>query len=215
MKKTGILIAAAALMLLPCFAACGKLPYEEGTFEAASAVNSVSIEARDRRVEIALADGDRVKLEYYRNEKEYYDITESDGALSVTLKYDKEWTDYIGAGGDRDKQVIRVYIPKDGLERLSVSTTGRDVLLDGISAEEITLSTNNGDIALQSVAAGSSLTAAAKNGSVKGSIVGSYDVFQMDISVKKGNSNIMSKSGGEKFLKIDVNNGDIEINFTT
>lgn len=166
MKKTGILIAAAALMLLPCFAACGKLPYEEGTFEAASAVNSVSIEARDRRVEIALADGDRVKLEYYRNEKEYYDITESDGALSVTLKYDKEWTDYIGAGGDRDKQVIRVYIPKDGLERLSVSTTGRDVLLDGISAEEITLSTNNGDIALQSVAAGSSLTAAAKNGSV-------------------------------------------------
>lgn len=177
-------------------------------------MNSVSIEARDRRVEIALADGDRVKLEYYRNEKEYYDITESDGALSVTLKYDKEWTDYIGAGGDRDKQVIRVYIPKDGLKRLSVSTTGRDVLLDGISAEEITLSANNGDIALQSVAAGSSLTAAAKNGSVKGSIVGSYDVFQMDISVKKGNSNIMSKSGGEKLLKIDVNNGDIEINFT-
>lgn len=125
MKKTGILIAAAALMLLPCFAACGKLPYEEGTFEAASAVNSVSIEARDRRVEIALADGDRVKLEYYRNEKEYYDITESDGALSVALEYDKEWTDYIGAGGNRDKQVIRVYIPKDGLERLSVSTTGR------------------------------------------------------------------------------------------
>lgn len=30
MKKTGILIAAAALMLLPCFAACGKLPMRKG-----------------------------------------------------------------------------------------------------------------------------------------------------------------------------------------
>ncbi len=214
MKKIFVLMTVFALAAV-AFVGCNGAPYEKRIFAAEENVAKVFIEARDRRLEIATGDYDFLTVECYENEKEYYIAEEKDGVFSLKLAYNKEWSDYIGAGGDRDKQVIRLYLPQTAsLDVLSVSTTGRDIVLGNVSAGEISLNANNGDVSLGKVFVKKSLSAAAKNGNITGNVVGSYDVFQMNIAVKKGKSNLMSKSGGEKLLNISVNNGDINISFT-
>ena len=52
---------------------------------------------------------------------------------------------------------------------------------------------------------------AAKNGDIKGTVIGSYDDFSIHVDSKKGNSNLNNKDGGEKTLSISCNNGDINI----
>lgn len=74
---------------------------------------------------------------------------------------------------------------------------------------------NGGSIELELLDAGSSVSLSAKNGSVRGTLVGSYDDFAIEADVKKGDSNLPAvKEGGEKALAVDVNNGDIDLTFS-
>lgn len=215
MKKLSLFFAIALLCLFAFpIAGCSAPSYTAGSYSASEAVREISISARDRRVEVFQTEENFLRIDYFYNEKESYDIVCQEGILTMNLVYDKEWTDYIGGKGKKEERVIRVYLPEEMPATLSVDTTNEDILLSSVSVSEgLRLSANNGNIELKEVSAGQSLELTAKNGNVSGSIAGTYGEYRTEIQIKKGDSNLSDKSEGEKLLKIDVNNGDIAIQF--
>lgn len=82
--------------------------------------------------------------------------------------------------------------------------------------DELSISTNNGDIELSNVNCEKTIILDLKNGSISGSIKGSYDDYKINCSIKKGNSSLPTlKEDGEKILRVNANNGDINLSFVS
>ena len=61
---------------------------------------------------------------------------------------------------------------------------------------------------------GMSLSVAAKNGNIEGTVIGSYDDFAIQTEIKKGESNLPdNKTDGAKTLNVSSNHGDVNIEF--
>ena len=164
---------------------------------------------------MSLSQDGQVHLDYSENSKEYYEISVSDGVLTMTSASNKEWTDYIGVKSSDEDRKISLQVPDALLENLTLSTTNEDISLPELAVTgSISLSANGGDISFETLDAGSALTLNVKNGDISGAILGSCDDFAIQSEIKKGESNLPdSKEGGEKTLKVSANNGDIEIAF--
>ncbi len=218
MKK---IIALALCLALGCFALAGCSgggePFEEKRYTPDGPVGSVDIDVRDRAVEVALSDDGQVHIAYSENSKEYYDISLSGGALSMTSASGKDWTDYIGGKPSAEDRKILLQVPDALLDSLTISTTNEDITLPELSVGgAVSLSDNGGDIAFGRLKVGSSLTLNAKNGDITGEVAGSYDDFAIRCDVKKGGSSLPeSKDGGEKTLDVTCNNGDVRVELTT
>ena len=53
----------------------------------------------------------------------------------------------------------------------------------------------------------------AKNGNISGTLAGSIVDYTIECTIKKGDTNVNDRTGGTKTLKLDCNNGDIEVAF--
>lgn len=109
-------------------------------------------------------------------------------------------------------RTICVCLPQE-LTDVSVSTTNEAISATGtISAQNVSLTVNGGDLSFEKISAGSSVTLNAKNGNITGTIVGSWDDYAITCNVKKGETSLPeSKTGGSKTLAVDCNNGDVEV----
>lgn len=146
----------------------------------------------------------------------YYEISVSDESiLTMTGASNKEWTDYIGSKPAAEDRRISLQLPDALLENLTISTTNEDITLPALAVtRQISLSTNGGSIAFETLDVGSALTLSAKNGDISGAVAGSYDDFSIQTEIKKGESNLPGdKDDGEKALRVSCNNGDIDIAF--
>jgi len=181
-------------------------------------VKAVQIDVRDRKIEISVAQDDRIHLDYYENEKEYYDISITDGnKLCVTMKTDKEWSDYIGGKIASEKRSLSLQVPGKLLESLELSTSNEDIRLPALTVtDHISISGNNSNITFERVDVGSGLTLKTKNGNISGTVVGSCEMFSIACDIKKGKTNLpQSKESGTKDIHVTVNNGDANIEFTS
>ncbi len=71
--------------------------------------------------------------------------------------------------------------------------------------EEINVDINNNSIDISLIN---------KNGNINGLIIGNQKDFKISCKIKKGNTNLPSlQEGGNKLLNINMNNGDVNINF--
>lgn len=146
----------------------------------------------------------------------YYEISVSDESiLTMTGASNKEWTDYIGSKPAAEDRKISLQVPDALLESLAISTTNEDITLPALAVTgQISLSTNGGSIAFETLDVGSALTLSAKNGDISGAVAGSYDDFSIQTEIKKGESNLPGdKDDGEKALRVSCNNGDVDIAF--
>lgn len=153
-------------------------------------------------------------LIYYN--KEYYDISVSENnELTMNLIYNNEWTDFIGSKSPAEYRKIRIEIPNDLLSGISIKTTNEAVRLSSLSVlESISLDSNGGDLVFEKIEVGKSLNVTAKNGNITGTVIGGWDDFSINCEIKKGDSNLPeNKTGGEKSLTANCNNGNIDIDF--
>lgn len=179
-------------------------------------ISKVFVDVSDRQIEVTPSADDKIHIDYYENSKEFYDISVSDeNFLTMTLKSNKEWSDYIGVKAQGDSRKISLQLPDTALKELKLATTNEDILLaSDISAFDISLSSVDGNIDFNSINAENSVTLNAKNGNISGSIVGSYEDFSITCDIKKGDSNLPTdKAAGAKTLNATNNNGDINIEF--
>ena len=153
-----------------------------------SRVDTINIDVRDRRIDVTVSEDDMIHIEYFTSEEETYGISVSDsGVLTMKSVYNKDWMDYIGS------DTISV-------NDISVSDT-------------INLHSNGGNVSFSDISVGKEVDLKTKNGDIRGTIVDDYENFTINCDVKKGDSNIGDRKGGEKTLNISCNNGDVSINF--
>lgn len=64
------------------------------------------------------------------------------------------------------------------------------------------------------MAVGDLLRLKTKDGDITGTVIGSYDTFEVISEVSKGKSNLPEHNeGGDKTLDVSANNGDINLEF--
>ena len=216
MKK---IISLALCLVLGVFALTGcsdnSEPFAEKSYTPDTQVNAVNLDVEDREIEVSLSQDGQVHIDYSENSKEYYEISVSNGVLTMTSASDKEWTDYIGVKSSDEDRKISLQVPDALLETLTLSTTNEDISLPELAVTgSVSLSANGGDISFEALEVGSALTLSAKNGDISGAVMGSYDDFAIQTEIKKGESNLPDqKDDGEKTLNVSVNNGDVDIEF--
>lgn len=220
MKKL-LILALSTLCVMALFTGCSN---DGDDFEAQSyssegeKINSVSIDVRDKEIEVSLSSDDFVHLDYFESNTEYYDISVSDnGVLTMNAKSDKGLVNYFGIKFSDNANKISLQIPGTLLSTLELSTTNEDISLSDLTvADSISLSNNNGDISFDKLNVGNALTVENKNGNISGSVVGSYEDYTISCSLKKGESNLPNNTnGGVKTLNVTNNNGDVAIDFVS
>lgn len=216
MKKT-VCLAISWLLTAAIITGCTakEEDYEACSYTSGETVNSVSIDVRDRIIEVSLSEDGKVHIDYFESDKERYDISVSDGgALTMTAVNSKEWSDYIGGKAPSGTRKIALKVPDEALDSLSIFTTNENIALVPLNVGHITLEANGGNISFEKLNAESSVTLKAKNGNIDGTIIGSYDDYAVSCSIKKGESNLPAeKEGGAKNLIVSVNNGDVDVSF--
>ena len=178
-------------------------------------INSIVINVEDRDISVGISNDNQIHIEYFESEKEFYDISTDNSTLSMTIKYDKSWTDYIGSKPSISYRKINISIPNNMLDNLTITTTNENINLSTLSVlNSISLDANGGNINLTQVSVGNNINLTAKNGNINGSIVGSWNDFAITCEIKKGDTNLPeNKTDGEKTLNVNCNNGDVNIDF--
>lgn len=120
----------------------------------------------------------------------------------MSLSQNKKWSDFIGVKSSLDYRKVIISIPNKSLYGLSISTTNENIKINQMSfLDELSISTNNGDIELSNVNCEKTIILDSKSDSINGSI-------------KKRNTNLPTlKEDGEKTLRVNANNGDINLSF--
>ena len=209
-------VAAAALCGACVFGGCaGETFVAESYVCESGAVTELRITAENRAVNVGVSEDDKIRVDYFNGEKEYFDISVSGGVLKVELLSDKTWTDYIGVKPDARYRKIDVLLPEGAINRIFITTTNEEIAVESLSVtEEIVFGDNGGDIFFGLLSAGNGIRLTAKNGSIGGTVAGGWDDFAITCSVKKGKSNLPArKEDGDKLLAVECNNGDVSIDF--
>lgn len=216
MKK---IIALALCLVMSCLVLTGcadeSEPFTEKSYTPDTQINAVSLDVRDREIEVTPSADGQVHIQYFENSKEYYTISVSaDNVLTMTSASGKEWKDYVGTKPAGESRKISLQIPDELLNSLGLATTNEDISLAPLTvAGSVNITANGGDISFAALDVGTVLTVNVKNGDIEGTLVESYDDFAISSKVKKGESNLPNKTGGEKTLNVSANNGDIDIEF--
>lgn len=217
MKK---IIAFTLCLALNSFALTGcsgeSEPFKEKRYTPDKQVSGINLEVRDREIEVSLSEDEQIHIQYFENDKEYYDISVSDeNVLTMVNTSSKEWTDYIGGKSSAENRKILLQIPDTLLDNLSLSTTNENVSLPALAVTgNITISCNSGNITFESLNVGNALSLTVKNGDISGKVIGNYDDFAIQTEIKNGEINLPdTKDSGEKLLNVSSNNGDVDIAF--
>lgn len=216
MKKF-ILLVLSLLPVIFIFTGCSDSsePFTRKNYDTdGEQVDEIIVDVRDRQVEVEISDDAQIHIEYFDNDKEFFDIAVSENrVLTMKLANNKEWTDYIGGKPSASERKIVLQIPSNLLTSLSISTTNENISMPSLNLKsEVSLTTNGGDITFEALDVGKSIILSTKNGDIRGKIQGGYDDFSIDCAVKKGECNLPShKEGGDKKLSVTVNNGNAEI----
>lgn len=184
-------------------------------FESAD-IKSITVNAIDREININISYDGNIRINYHESEKEYYEITNIDGVLTIAYTDNKNWSDYIGTKPDAKYRKIDIAIPDNVISNLTATTTNARIAVKNLTVKNaMMLTSNGGDILADKINIGSALQLKTKNGNITGSVVGSIDDFVIKCTVKKGECNLpANKPTGNKTLTADCNNGDVNIAFS-
>lgn len=218
MKKLILLVfcfVLAAFTLVGCSHDSDPFTRKEYTADAAQ-IEEIRIDVRDREIEAAVSEDGQLRIVYYENSKEGYDIAVSaQKVLTMTGTSSKGWKDYFGVKPAAENRKILVQLPEEALENLLISTTNGDIRIPALAVTgSIRLFSNGGDIGFEKLTVGDGLYLTAKNGNISGTVGGGYEDFAIQAETKKGESNLPgNKESGEKTLHVSCNNGDVFVEF--
>lgn len=202
-----------------CLTGCAKNEeaFVQKSYTAKSEeITEVTVDVRDRQIEVFLSEDNLIHIDYFENSKEYYDISISDDhTLTMTAQSDKEWTDYVGGKSAASSRKISLHLPDEILTSLKISTTNERIFIPAMTIHgDILLSSQRGDIVFDHLNVEKAIGLHGKNGNISGTIVGSYNDYTISCDIKKGKSNLPSIKGDHiKTLMVSNNNGDVSIEF--
>lgn len=188
-KLTGVVSVLAGFTFVFTFGSCSDGgDFTAKSYSTSENVQAITVEATDREIEIGISEDDMVYIDYYENEKEYYDIFLSENdELTIKLVLDKAWTDFVGTKPSEEFRKIRLKVPDELLSDISVTTTNEEIKISAVSVSgNIVLDANGGDVKFEKVAVGEGLDVKAKNGNITGTVIGAWEDFPFPAQSKRG-----------------------------
>ncbi|EQF24865.1 hypothetical protein QEW_2287 [Clostridioides difficile CD160] len=179
-------------------------------------IDNITVDIKDRKVEIFPSSDRQIHISYYESVKEYYMIDLSEkNRLSIKYITNKDWNDYIGGKTSMENRTIKIWIPNESLENLNLKTSNGDVEISQLSfLSSVDIKVSNGNIELEELDVGNTIKLETKNGNIGGTLIGSYNDFFISNYIKKGKSNLPNdKHNGSKKLTTYTNNGNILLDF--
>lgn len=222
MKKIVILVLAILIIVIALLMVLLLFKNEEQIFTKKdyeldiNQVKEINIDIKDKQIEVSKSKDDKIHISYFESDKEFYDISVSnDNVLSMSYATNKVPLDYISRKVQNENRKVYLQIPNSLLLSLKISTTNEDIrVLELNVLNDISLLTNGGNIIIDKINVDKDISLTAKNGNVEGTIVGGYDDYAIECKIKKGECSLpLSKENGNKKLFVDVNNGNISIDF--
>ena len=182
----GILIFAIALGASGCnFSKMGNKNYQTKEYEITQEFNSLSLNTDTADIILTPASDEKCKVVCYENEKIYHSVTVENGALTVSVKDERKWFDYIGINWENEK--ITVYLPNSEYQALNVKTDTGDVKIPkDFTFAGITIKSDTGDVDCYASSSGN-----------------------MEIEATTGDINLAHLTAPN--LSVKVTTGDIEI----
>jgi DUF4097 and DUF4098 domain-containing protein YvlB len=192
--------------------------YIEKTYISPTGVSGIVIDDSNMPMEITASKDDKVHVDYFENDKEFYEIIQSkSGTLVITKKTTRKWYDYIF--NIRLQSVkLNVAVPADFSGDLSVKNSNGPIAVSNIKAKTIDLSTSNGKITADAVTVSAKFTTASSNGNLLLSkVTASEDIAcntssgRISLDQVEGGAISLKTSNGGVVLKSVVSNKNILI----
>ena len=166
MKTVAWLITATSLVMVGCilfggmmmalgwdFTKLSTTKYETNTHEILDVVNSIHIETTMANTTFLPADDNICKVLCYETANEKHSVTVENGCLTIRLKNEKKWYDYIGLHFASPK--LTVYLPRGFYESVCVDiTTGHVDIPKDFKFGNVDVSGTTGDVAILSSVSG-------------------------------------------------------------
>ena len=154
----------------------------------------------------------KIHITYTENEYETFTITE-DSTVSIKHTRNYRWYDYI-IMININQPKITVALPDNYAGDVSVLNNNGEIYIGSINAlGNYYCNTHNGKISISNLDS-QSIDFKTNNGDIVGDITGSFQDYKIDGKTKNGHSNLPSETfAGNRRLKAETNNGDIEIRF--
>ncbi len=218
MKKLIVLLCVFMVVLAFSLVGCSNSDtFEQKAYVSGeNQIEKISVQVSDREVEIIQSEDNQIYIDYFDGEKEYLDVSVSENKeLIVKMVQNKNWTDFIGMKASIEYRKIKIRVPNNLIASLYVNTTNENINLKELSfLNEVSFSTNGGNIFCNRLKVGKAISLTAKDGNITGSVIGGWDEFSISCKIKKGDCNLpLLKENGEKSFVADCNNGDIKIEF--
>jgi len=150
----------------------------------------------------------KVKVECYESEKEKHEVYVQDNTLTINVKNDKEWYNYIGINLSFNSPKITVYLPQREYNALVIKESTGDVELpNDFTFQSIDIISSTGDIKCQA-AAKSDVSIRTSTGDID-----LQNVFaeSFDLSTSTGEI-FASKITCQNNFDVKVSTGDVNLN---
>ncbi len=165
---------------------------------------NINIKISTEDLKIAQSDSDKCSLEYICPENLEYNISVSDGALTIVEKDNRKWFDYIGI--HMGKTEMTLYLPEKEYNNFDIETDTGDISIPDIfTFKNVKAETDTGDIELSSNVSGN-LEITADTGDI---II--KDIKPKAMSIETDTGKVKLLKGKSDSLNIETNTGDILI----
>ena len=176
-------------------------------------ISSINLDVINRKINVYQSDDENIYMNYFDSNLEEINIDINNDSIDISLINNKKWYQYVSINNDVSYRTVDLYVPIYVLD-LTINTTNEDINLSSLEANNISINNNNSDIDVNNININESINLINKNGNINGSIIGNQKDFKISCEIKKGNTNLPSlQEGGNKLLNINMNNGDVNINF--
>lgn len=188
--------------------------YEKKQYEVSAAeIASFSVTDRNNGIIILPSPDDKIRITYYENEKELYEIGEKDGTLSVEYRDMRKWYEYIGISWTVLSRDMIIELPADYSGAFTAeSSNGKMSLSDmNFTGGDISLQTSNAPIHVNNVTAAGDLTADTDNGTVtlsKTQVTG-------ELQIRTKNGKVVTEGvGAQGNMSLKTSNGAVLLDIT-
>ncbi|MBC3888573.1 DUF4097 family beta strand repeat protein [Acetobacterium paludosum] len=186
-------------------------PYEEKTktFNV-SDINALTVDVTSCNVVLVGSDSDEIKIDYFENDDETYDIERSaDGNLMVNNESSKKWFNYIHLGINFDTQdrKLTISVPSKYIGSVKAATASGSIEASKLKLSKgLMINSSSGTLKLTDVSVDGAIVADAKSGNIalnSGQIAGNLTIL-----VSSGNLNVVKTKCDGK-IAMETNSGNI------
>ena len=208
------LIIAASLVLLGGIIFCGVMTVlnwnfgnlgtskmTTNSYDIIDIFKSVSVDTSEANIVILKSDDEKCKVACYERENMRHDIGVVNGVLTVKVRDDRKWYNYIGIFNSHP--TITLYLPRTEYDLLSVKGNTGDVgIPSGLKFESIDISLSTGDVNnYASVSKDARIKVSTGNIFIEDTCVGS-----LELSTSTGAINVKSVACDDK-IEVKVTTG--------